>query len=139
MKNKQWLVDKLISGEGKESHLWQFSDILSGEFRLYFDTVDNDIFLNNGQFDTYRSLSEMGFAFDYNIDLSYDQESGDLQRFEKLINLIDSLSTVNTQDLFNMTRKSCLHNQNHVVSDTFYYYCEDINEQSSNDILNSLV
>lgn len=91
-------------------------------------------FLANGQSGTYLSLQKLGFEFNYGLDLSYDNLIGDLDRLVSLHNTIRSLQYMDTIDIFEQTRNSCLANKEHVLSKKFYNICENINENTINKI-----
>lgn len=93
-------------------------------------------FLANGQFDTYQTLQQFGFEFDYGLDLSFDTIVGDVDRLEKLTATIKSLNAVEALELYDQTRKSCLHNKNWIVSREFYRTAEDFNTKSLEKIMN---
>jgi hypothetical protein len=93
-------------------------------------------FLANGQFNTYQTLKQFGFEFDYGVDLSFDNVVGDLDRLEQLTNTIKSLSDINTNDLYQQTRKSCLHNKNWIVSGEFRRTAEQFNTSSIEKMIN---
>jgi hypothetical protein len=92
-------------------------------------------FIVNGQFDTYNTLQQFGFKFDYDLDLSHDAAQGDLSRLEGLILLIQSLKAYTTDELFFKTRESCLHNKEWIVSGDFYKTAEDFNLSSFEKLL----
>lgn len=92
-------------------------------------------FIPVGQFDTYQTLADLGFCFDYGFDLGFDQEPGDIDRFVKIIELIHRLNEYSTADLYQMTQQSSAHNQDWVTSGKFYRICEDNNLQSLSKIL----
>jgi hypothetical protein len=92
-------------------------------------------FLNNGQFDVYDSLNELGFQFDYGFDLCYDKNSRDHDRMLGFINTIKNVSEYSADELYELTRESCLHNKNHVMSGDFYRQAEAVNHRSLEKIL----
>jgi len=92
-------------------------------------------FLNNGQFDTYNSLTELGFRFDYGLDLGYDQISADYDRMLGMIQVIKQISSISAYQLWEQTRDSCLHNKDHVMSGAFYQQAEAVNHRSLERIL----
>lgn len=95
-------------------------------------------FIPVGQFDTYRTLSEFGLEFDYNLDLSFDTDPGNISRLEQLIHFIKSLKEYSANDLFEMTRNSTEHNKLLIVSGEFYSLCEQKNRQAIKDIINAI-
>jgi hypothetical protein len=91
-------------------------------------------FIPVGQFDVYRTLTELGMQFDYGLDLSFDQDPGNLSRAEKIIGLIKDLKNYTAHELFDMTRASSLHNQQHIVSGDFFRICETKNQATVSDL-----
>lgn len=91
--------------------------------------------LHNGQFDTYSVLRELGFEFDYGIDLSYDNIPGDLDRMIAMLELLDNIKHLGTQDICQLTADSNKKNQHHVIEGDFYDRCEQINQASLKAIL----
>jgi hypothetical protein len=95
-------------------------------------------FIPVGQYQSYVWLSQMGMKFDYGpLDLSFDQDPGNLTRLEKIVNLIQSLNQWTAQELFEMTRDSCEHNYEHVSSQAFWKNCEKHN-QYAYELLNNI-
>lgn len=92
-------------------------------------------FLNNGQFDVYNSLTDLGFRFDYGFDLSYDKDPRDHDRLLGFIQVLKSLGDFSATELFEMTRESCQHNKEHVMSGKFYQRAESVNLSSLEKIL----
>lgn len=84
-------------------------------------------FLANGQYGTYKVLENMGFEFDYGLNLTHDNLIGDLDRMVSLHNLINSLQYIDIYDIFSRTRDSCQANKEHIMSGKFYNICENIN------------
>lgn len=98
-------------------------------------------FIPVGQFDTYQTLSDLGFQFDYGFDLGFDKEPGDIDRFAKTVDLIDSLAGYSAHDLYQMTRGSSEHNQEWIVSGGFYDTCEKLNQDAMTtiqDVINNV-
>ena len=87
-------------------------------------------FIPVGQFDVYRTLSDLGMIFDYGFDLSFDQDPGNITRATKIIALLQNLDRYSADELFQMTRQSSLHNQELIVSRDFYKVCENHNVQN---------
>ena len=73
--------------------------------------------------------------FDYGLDLSFDQDPGNITRLVKLIELVKTLNNYTTQELFEMTKASSLHNQDLIASGEFYQTCELLNQKSLSQIL----
>ena len=95
-------------------------------------------FINNAQFDTYSTLTSLGFDFDYGLDLAYDQDPGNISRMSGMLNVIKELSNYTADELYTQTRRSCLHNKDHVISGDFYKIAESVNHQALESILGQL-
>lgn len=95
-------------------------------------------FVPVGQFDTYGTLSRLGFEFDYGFDISWDQDPGNITRLESVVRLIMWLSDVDRQDLIDMTKRSNQHNLDHVNSGDFARICDSINQNTIQCVLNIL-
>jgi hypothetical protein len=102
--------------------------------------ISETAFISVGQFDTYRTLSMLGLNFDYNnIDLSWDQTPGDLDRLEKIIDLVDFISGMDIQNIFNNTIDSVNHNKECIVSGQFANNCNLVNQKTEKSILDKFV
>jgi hypothetical protein len=87
-------------------------------------------FIPVGQMHSYHWLKTLGLQFNYGeLDLDFDNDSGNLTRLEKIINLIHSLKQWSAQDLYVMTQDSTEHNYEHVNSQVFWNACEAVNEK----------
>lgn len=95
-------------------------------------------FIPVGQFDVYRSLQNVGMEFDYGFDLSFDQDPGNLTRLQKILDLIDYLKDFDAMQIYQMTERSSLHNQDCILSGNFYSKCEQINADTL-DVLHKLI
>ena len=91
-------------------------------------------FVAVGQADTYSSLSNLGLKFDYNFDLSWDADTGNLSRLSSIIQLICQLKPYSAMEIFEMTKDSTEHNFDHVWSGEFYQECERYNSKSIEQI-----
>lgn len=82
-----------------------------------------------GQQNTYRSLEQLGFKFDYNIDLSYDTIPGDIDRFITLLPAIENfLINTDVDELNSIVRPSAEHNQQHILNGRYALACNRLNE-----------
>lgn len=81
-------------------------------------------FISVGQFDVYRTLEELGLVFDYGIDLSFDQDPGNLSRLESIVNLIKTIKNISAEDLHLRAKDSSDHNRQLVLDNVFYNHCE---------------
>ena len=93
-------------------------------------------FIPVGQFETYKTLSDVGLQFDYDFDTSWDSEPGNLSRFESIIDLIDELNLHSVEELVDKTYESSKYNQNYIVSGKFFEHCHQKNEESIAQIFN---
>jgi hypothetical protein len=93
-------------------------------------------FIAVGQFDSYRFLKELGLKFDYgDIDLSWDNDPGNLSRIEGIINMIKSISEYNIADIEHMTGNSTQHNTDFIWSGDFYNKCQTHNNIIANTVI----
>jgi hypothetical protein len=95
-------------------------------------------FIPVGQFETYKTLGKLGFEFEYGFDISWDNNAGNLSRSQSVVDLIDELSQFDIDDLVAMTKHSCNHNQNHIVSGKFYSLCKEQNDNTVEKIILTL-
>jgi hypothetical protein len=96
-------------------------------------------FIPVGQYDVYRTLSDLGMKFDYGLDLSFDQEPGNLDRLSKTVMLIQEVSQYSAIELYEMTQVSSEYNQELVLSGEFYNSCDRLNLQSIEQIKKALL
>ena len=95
-------------------------------------------FIPMGQFETYKTLENLGLQFDYDFDTTWDLDSGNLSRAKSVINLIDNLNEFTVDQLLIKTKESTKYNQNHIVSGNFYQACKNINTNTIDNILKIL-
>jgi hypothetical protein len=84
-------------------------------------------FVPVGQFETYKTLTNLGFKFEYGFDATWDLDPGNLSRMERLVNLIEQLAEMDVDYLDQITRASGEHNQDWIVSKQFSKKCKQIN------------
>ena len=95
--------------------------------------LSSSAFIPVGQCYVYKWLTSLGLQFDYGpLDLSFDEDPGNLTRIEKIVALIKSLQQWSAQDLYAMTCDSTRHNQQHVKSAEFWNLCEQSNSKIYN-------
>ena len=95
-------------------------------------------FIPVGQVQVYHWFKQLGLQFDYGeLDLSFDNDPGNLTRLEKIVNLIKTLEQWSAQDLYEMTYESTQHNFEHVQSQKFWNICEESNTETYK-LLNNL-
>jgi len=88
-----------------------------------------------GQFETYKALETVGFQFNYGFNTDFDSDKGNISRLVSLVNLITELSTWSIEDLFEATKESSNHNQDHVYSNKLFDICNADNLNTINTIL----
>lgn len=107
--------------------------ILSGPFlteKTFKCLLSQTAFVPVGQFRSYQWLESMGMKFDYGLDLSFDDDPGNISRLNKLVKLIKDLEKYTAKDLFEMAEVSTLHNYFNITSKEFFDRCEKSNQSS---------
>jgi hypothetical protein len=103
--------------------------------KTYKCLLSKTAFIPVGQYKSYQWLESLGMKFNYGeLDLSFDQDPGNLTRLEKIINLIKSLSLWTAVELYDMTLDSCAHNYDHIMNGNFWKRCEDHNQSTINTL-----
>ena len=93
-------------------------------------------FISVAQFDVYRNLQQLGFQFDYgDVDLSFDQQPGNLDRLQSLVGLIADLARFDTIELSQQCWDSSHHNQDHILSGNLNQICQQINHGTAEAVL----
>jgi hypothetical protein len=95
-------------------------------------------FVPVGQFDTYGTLSRLGFKFDYGFDMTWDQDPGNLTRLESVTRLIRNLADVSILDLARQVQHSNQHNLDHVNSGDFARICDSLNQTTVQCVLGTM-
>lgn len=95
-------------------------------------------FVPVGQYDTYGTLTRLGFQFDYDFDTSWDSDAGNLSRLASIMDLIKNLSNWSVADIEAAVTASSRHNLEHLNSGDFSKTCEQLNENSINQVLDML-
>jgi hypothetical protein len=95
-------------------------------------------FVPVGQFETYKTLSNLGFKFEYGFDTKWDLDSGNLSRAESIVNLIDQLSQLDIDQLMQATQTSNNHNQDWITSGNFFKQCQEKNSITIEKIITLL-
>lgn len=96
-------------------------------------------FVPVGQFQTYHTLQDLGFVFDYGFGIDWDLDAGNLSRCQKIIELIDQLNQFSAEQLASMTQDSNMYNQNHIVTGNFGKLCRQRNEQAVEQIFSKII
>jgi len=96
-------------------------------------------FVSVGQAHIYQYLEQLGLRFDYDLDLSHDFETRDLDRIEKIFTVIDCVLGLSVEELCQRTRVSTQHNLDWIASGQFRNRCQHRNVQSLELIKSKLV
>jgi hypothetical protein len=93
-------------------------------------------FIPVGQFESYKSLRDLGLRFDYgDIDISWDDDPGNLTRLDSLVKMIKSLKNYSIIDIESMTKESTSHNTDYIWSGDFNHRCQTHNQSIVENIL----
>lgn len=92
-------------------------------------------FVPVGQFDTYGALTRLGFKFDFGFDTSWDADPGNLSRLQSIVGLIKNLAGMTCEDLVLAVSDSCQYNLDHLASGDFAKICNNVNDQSIQNVL----
>lgn len=93
-----------------------------------------------GQFESYKFFRDLGLRFDYGpIDLSWDNDPGNLTRLLSIVDLIKTLAEYSISDIEHMTKASTQHNFDHIWSGEFDRRCRAHNEIIAQQIIKQFV
>ena len=105
--------------------------------KLYKCLIAGTPFVPVAQFESYKHLSDLGLKFDYgNIDLSWDNDPGNLTRLASIVDMIKTLKDYSIADIVDMTRESTDHNTDHIWSGAFRNQCQLHNQSVAEEIIN---
>jgi hypothetical protein len=122
----------LMHNQEKSSFIYPGPDIDEKTLKCL---VAGTPFVACAQFEVYKTLSSFGLNFDYDFDLTWDNDSDNLLRFEKICNLIDYLSQFEKDDIVAMTKMATQHNLEFIHKGGFYQRCEVARKLSIEKIL----
>jgi hypothetical protein len=92
-------------------------------------------FIPVGQVNTLQSLTEVGFIFDYNMNLSFDQCITDFDRIIKIYELAELLLTLSPLEIYKKTCHSNNYNLEHIRSGNLKTICNRKNTQTLEGII----
>lgn len=95
-------------------------------------------FLPGMQFEVYKYLEQFGLRFDYAFDTSFDDDQGNLTRFEKLCRLIEELSSWSIDEITSATQEATAHNKQYIINGEFAKQCNVYNQLQIEKIYNAL-
>lgn len=87
-------------------------------------------FIPCGQFEGYKFLQDLGLEFNYDFDISWDRDPGNITRFDSICQLIDDLGQYSTTELLEKTQDSTEYNRNFIIDKKFYANSEQLNQMS---------
>jgi hypothetical protein len=87
-------------------------------------------FLAVGQYNTYKTLKELGLSVDFGFDTGYDRDTGDLTRIKGIFSAIDYIQNTNLDHLFQSAIDAVRHNLNYIRNNNLFVHCEDLNTES---------
>ena len=111
-----------------------YQNLTSENYGNMLDLLGGTGFIPVGKYNTYGFLRDIGFKFNYDFDISWDNEPKDLTRFENLVKLIYKLNKMSAQEIFDCTKHSSEFNQDYIYSGDFYKFCETQNQKVINDL-----
>jgi hypothetical protein len=118
-----------------QDYIWPGPDIDEKTMKCLLAGV---AFVPCAQFETYKFLENLGLEFDYDFDTSWDQDPGNLTRFNSICGLIDNLNQYSPKELVQKTQQSTEFNRNFILDKKFYRNCEQINQQSLDQLFSLL-
>jgi hypothetical protein len=128
-----------------ESYHYSFMDDELGQYirpgpclseKTYSCLASGTAFISVAQYDVYRSLEQLGFQFNYgDIDLSWDQDPGNLSRLKSIVECVKYLGKMDLCDIVAMTKHSHEHNIDHIWSGRFSRICQEKNAATADLIL----
>jgi hypothetical protein len=95
-------------------------------------------FISVSQAGVYQSLTELGFVFEYGLDLSFDHELRDLVRIKQIFDALDVVRQSSIAELYESSYKSTCHNLKIINDGIFYDTCQKHNQKVKNIIENFL-
>jgi hypothetical protein len=112
--------------------IWPGPDLSEKTFKAL---LAGQAILPVGQWKSIAALRQLGFRFDYGLNLDFDNIPGDIDRMLVCLPVIDDIMSTSLDDLFDLTLESSTHNVNWAVSDDFHQQCEQINQQSLTELV----
>jgi hypothetical protein len=91
-------------------------------------------FLAVGQYQTYAWLKQLGLKVDFGFDISYDSDTGDLTRIEKIFNTIDFINQNSIKSLFESSLDAVKYNLQWISTGNLYDACQSINQPNKYDL-----
>jgi hypothetical protein len=119
--NNPAYVGSLVNAinETKDISWNEFFGICPGPYiteKTWKPLINGNALIFSGQFGIKQVLEELGFDFDYPWSNEYAEITGDLDRLEKILLLIDQILNMSVTEIVDGIRISCEHNQDLVYS-----------------------
>jgi len=95
----------------------------------------NTAFIPVGQYHTYATLESLGFYFEYDFDTSFDLMKDDGDRFNNIINLIETFKDIDANTLYSMTKHSTEQNYAYAKEGVFYREVEKLNAYTAEQVI----
>ena len=92
-------------------------------------------FIPVGQYNTYGTLTELGFDFEYEFDTSFDNIKHDGDRINAIVNLIETFKDIDANTLYQMTKESTEKNYYYVREGVFYREVEKLNAYTAEQVI----
>jgi len=90
-------------------------------------------FLAIGQYNTYNWLQQLGLKIDFGFDITYDNDSGDLTRIEKIFEVLDFINQNSIEYLFESSLDSVEYNLQYISTGQLYDTCQKINHSKKHE------
>lgn len=122
--------------ENDQEYIWPGPFVTEKTFKCLLGAT---AFVPVGQFETYKTLEDLGFNFEYGFDTTWDLDPGNLTRCQRIMNLIDWLNHCDINTLVALTKDCNHYNQDHIISGKFFQKCQLKNNESIEQIHNFLI
>jgi hypothetical protein len=96
-------------------------------------------FVPCAQFENYKFLENLGLEFDYDFDTDWDRDPGNLTRFDSICKLIDNLNQYSPTEIVSKTHESTEFNRNFILDKKFHKNCQQVNQQSLDQLFSLLL
>jgi len=131
--NETFITDYIFQDNSLKKYCYPSPFITEKTLKCLFSETG---FVAVGQHNTYKLLSDLGFQFNYDFDISWDSIIPIDQRLSKVIDLIKSFSMQSKEEIFDATKESSVYNRNHIISGDFYKICNERNQKTIEKIFN---
>ena len=95
-------------------------------------------FVAVGQYQTLKTLTELGFDTNFGWISDYDHDSGDLTRIQKIFQTLDQIQSQNIKHLYEGSLDAVKHNVHHITSGNLSHCCDTLNQKNLKQIVDFL-